>query len=127
MQDQQVIIDTGVSSVLPNGGTSQTLPSQQHTTLSLDDTHFLDTLHTLYHHRLSHLQPLLSALSSERERAVHRAQEWAAVRQRVSRQRQAAVQAIRLRHHELVLRLDARMERAVEEVRAEEGRRGQEG
>jgi hypothetical protein len=36
------------------------------------------------------------------------------------------VQALRLRHHELVLRLDARLERAVEEVRAEEGRRGQE-
>jgi len=81
MQDQQVIIDTGVSSVLPNGGTSQqTLPSQQHTTLSLDDTHFLDTLHTLYHHRLSHLPPLLSVLKFERERAVHRAQEWASMR-----------------------------------------------
>ena len=36
------------------------------------------------------------------------------------------MQALRLRHHELVLRLDARLERAVEEVRAEEGRRGQE-
>jgi hypothetical protein len=45
----------------------------------------------------------------------------------VSRQRQAAVQAIRLRHHELVLRLDAQMERAVEAVRGEEGRRGKEG
>lgn len=36
------------------------------------------------------------------------------------------MQALRLRHHELVLRLDARLERAVEEVRGEEGRRGQE-
>ena len=44
----------------------------------------------------------------------------------MSRQRQAVVQALRLRHHELVLRLDARLERAVEEVRAEESWRGQE-
>ncbi len=37
------------------------------------------------------------------------------------------MQALRLKHHELVLRLDARLERAVEEVRVEEAQRGQEG
>ena len=100
--------------------------TQEHTTLAVDDTRFNENLHSLYERRVAGAREQIERLEYERARVRGRQGLIQNIRRKVQKARINAVQAVKLRHHELVLRLDARLEQAVDEIMCAERERGEE-